>query len=158
MSGKDFLVIDKDLVKFNQIAFLHELMEYVNHTEQGSSIMKEMESMLNEDSLGWLEEKLSKYESRGSKDYFENSRTHYVIRAFTRQIFDGLDKVLTESIKTKGGMYLGELNKDVERTARENGLAWVRKGDQVHWTPFDEKMEREHAWEMAILSINKSRV
>ncbi|MFC1480439.1 50S ribosomal protein L11 methyltransferase [Candidatus Omnitrophota bacterium] len=109
----DFLAIDKGLLEDPE-SFLHEVIEYVKQKDIAPEIIREMKSLLKKDKspkyakddryLGyaggtWLENHKQKYKKQGKLAYFTKNRPHYIIRAFTRQVFRKRDKELTGKIK-----------------------------------------------------------
>ncbi|MBU1084655.1 MAG: AAA family ATPase [Candidatus Omnitrophica bacterium] len=113
------LAIDTDLADKNPISFLHEVMEYFKYIAQEdeyegyiTAIYKLLEDVdllksaeVNKFSgRTWFEAHEFKYRTQGRRDYFSENRAHYLIRAFTRQVFKEHDFELTQVI-TATGMY-----------------------------------------------------
>jgi len=61
-------------------------------------IIPEIEEMLDEKGKAWFIKHEQKYVDLGKYEYFMRNRSHYVIRAFTRQVFDEKDIALSGQI------------------------------------------------------------
>ncbi len=103
-TGKEnFIIIDETLLNDDPEALLHEISEYLKHSDP--EIISRMENLLDHSKSNkyaggvWLDEKMAKYEAQGRLDYFIKNREHYVIRAFIRQVFKDKDVELTRAIK-----------------------------------------------------------
>ena len=97
----NLIVINQELVN-NPISFLHEITEYLKHTHP--EIIRQLEDLLDSSGQVWLTQHEEKYMKEGKYSYFLQNRDHYVIRAFTRQVFAEKDKALTDEIKHPGGI------------------------------------------------------
>ncbi len=105
---KKVLAVDKNLLNGNPLSFLHEIVEYLKHADPG--MIERMERILREArpdedkyaGMTWFKRHEDKYRAMGKGDYFETRRKHYVIRAFTRQVFKDKDEELTQMIKGSG--------------------------------------------------------
>ena len=90
------LVINQDILD-NPISLLHEMAEYLKNINP--VIIIQMESLLNRLSITWLKQHENKYAKQGKRDYFINNKAHYIISAFTRQVFRESNARLTGQIK-----------------------------------------------------------
>lgn len=110
---RGLLVIDKEVLS-NPISLLHEILEYLKNVEQdiddlGFDIEDKIAGMLNKSSQSWLDNKKEKYRKEQILSYFEENLFHYIIRAFTRQVFREKDQALTTRIKALGKVDNGSL-------------------------------------------------
>ena len=97
--GKDNLLVINESILGNPVSLLHEIIEYTKHVDE--VYIKGVENVVLEDSKAkqWLDDHEQKYSVLGNHDYFLNNREHYIIRAFTRMVFEKEDNELTEQIK-----------------------------------------------------------
>ncbi|MDD5634420.1 MAG: hypothetical protein PHW46_03990, partial [Candidatus Omnitrophica bacterium] len=129
--GKDtFLVVDKKLAEENPIAFLHEMIEYIKYTDDRPTIMERMHSLLNNNSRAWLRAHKAKYRAQGKLDYYNANINHYVIRAFTRQVFGEIDEQLSGSMKQAGKYRIPIVSKRTE-IAKKQGITFVGKYEEA---------------------------
>ncbi|GEM_PF-6195254 len=88
----DFIAIHEGLLG-NPVSLFHEIAHYMAQQDpdkKNPQIIVAMEEFLDSAGMGFLDK-----HSQG----YKNDRTHYVIRAFTRQVFEGPDIKLTQKIK-----------------------------------------------------------
>ncbi|KJJ85334.1 hypothetical protein OMAG_000804 [Candidatus Omnitrophus magneticus] len=100
------LAIDREILEKEPLGFLHEIIEYVK--DVNPNIIKKMELTLIEgvDSdrfagLDWLKQHEEKYLKQGFNKFFNDNKEHYIIRAFTRQVFREQDEKFTRLIKSR---------------------------------------------------------
>ncbi|MHB9155162.1 MAG: metallophosphoesterase, partial [Endomicrobiales bacterium] len=96
MGKKDFIVLNREIAA-NPVAFLHEALESLKHHRP--LLLFAVESSLDGASRQWLYEKEEKHETLTRQTAM--LRPHYVIRAFTRQVFGDKDEELTEQIRAR---------------------------------------------------------
>ncbi len=156
-AGKEsFLVIDRKLMEGSSLALLHEIIEYIKHTNP--DIVKRMGRLLDDSENNpyagriWLKSHEEKYRLQGKEAYFYTDREqqiirdHYIIRAFTRQVFGEEDEKLTRIIKEGGikGEIDGEvtikLKPEEKKTLTFENEVWVNAGDFWYkiWVEQDE--------------------
>jgi DNA-binding MarR family transcriptional regulator len=135
----NLLVINQGFLN-NPIAFLHEIIECLKHIHP--EIITQLEALLDESGREWLNGHEVKYTSQGRHDYFLQNRGHYVIRAFTRQVFGEADKALTDEIKKAGGIDLRKIqpNRRGEVGSGDNALSrqWPEAATEPASSPSKE--------------------
>ncbi|MBN1871354.1 MAG: hypothetical protein JW800_02160 [Candidatus Omnitrophica bacterium] len=92
----DLMVINAGLLH-NPVSFLHEIIEYLKTVNP--EIIPLMEASLLEYQRMWIDMHEEKYTKEGKLDYFLANKAHYIIRAFTQQVFTDIDRELTSVIK-----------------------------------------------------------
>ncbi|MBU1863351.1 MAG: hypothetical protein KKH94_06810 [Candidatus Omnitrophica bacterium] len=136
----NILVIDQEIIH-NPLSFLHEIVEYVNHIDP--TVVKQMEQLLNESGKEWLSIHEEKYKALKRHDYFMNNRAHFVMRAFTRQVFKEKDVAFTDEIKE--GIFLTDEEREEFALYEKKGYieASELNGERVYLVPNSEESLNE---------------
>jgi uncharacterized protein YodC (DUF2158 family) len=142
MARPDLLVIDEDITR-GTIAIFHEMAEYVAQAHTG--IAKEMEALLTTESSLWLQRSGNDHWGRAQFDYFRLNYCHYVIRAFTRQVFGPRDEALSDVIKVKQGKPGMAVVEKFKRGSRVKICKWVAETDVTlkKDRPMETELERD---------------
>ena len=94
---RDLIIIDEEIMK-NPVSFLHEIIECL--IDSDIKIANSLENLLDGSARRWLNAHQKKYADDGQLAYFMDNRDHFVVRAFTRQVFKGKDMALSTAIKS----------------------------------------------------------
>ncbi|MFH1846151.1 MAG: DUF58 domain-containing protein [Candidatus Omnitrophota bacterium] len=133
------IAIDRNLLEASPLSFLHEIIEYVKHFEP--DIIKQMKALLDYSPKNpfnggvWFDEHEKKYREQNNLEFFEQNKTHYIIRAFTRQFFKANDEELTLRIKNEQKLQQAEIIIDPYPKNGPEGI-WI---DMKHYDVIDAK-------------------
>lgn len=98
MARPGLLVIDRDIA-INPISVFHEMAEYV--IQRKPEMINKISKLLDDRSKRWIGVHETKYRAEKRLSYFQKNFTHFMIRAFTRQVFGRMDEQMSSKIKLR---------------------------------------------------------